>query len=417
MKKYEYKSRNPQGKSVAGTVEAETESEAVQELRRRGLTVTSISGTGARKNLKKFQITLPSFSRNKRNSAFRGRISRKDLVPVSRQLATMFEAGIPLVEALEVIEEQAEVPALKAVIGDIASEVRQGKDFSTALSRHPRVFDDIFINMVRAGEASGQLDGVLDRLASHMEDAEELKGEIKGAMTYPVVSLFLIAVISTGLLVFVLPNFQSLFADMDAEMPALTLFVMGMSHFAQSHFMMLMLTAGLLYGGYKLAGKTSRGEMIRDWLVLRIPVFGPLIQKTALSRFSGTFATLIRSGVPILGALEIVKTTTGNVWYERAIADSAEAVRQGESLAAPLARSGQFPPMVTRMISIGEKSGSLEQLLEKVSQFYDREVRATVKQLTSLIEPFLIVIMGIIVGTMVIAMFMPLLSAFGAIGK
>jgi type IV pilus assembly protein PilC len=157
--------------------------------------------------------------------------------------------------------------------------------------------------------------------------------------------------------------------------------------------------------------------MIRDWLVLRIPVFGPLIQKTALSRFSGTFATLIRSGVPILGALEIVKTTTGNVWYERAIADSAEAVRQGESLAAPLARSGQFPPMVTRMISIGEKSGALEQLLEKVSQFYDREVRATVKQLTSLIEPFLIVIMGIIVGTMVIAMFMPLLSAFGAIGK
>lgn len=417
MKKYEYKSRNPQGKSVAGTVEAETESEAVQELRRRGLTVTSISGTGARNTLKKFQITLPSFSRNKRNPAFKGRISRKDLVPVSRQLATMFESGIPLVEALEVIEEQAENPAIKAVFGDIASEVRQGKDFSTALSRHPRVFDDIFINMVRAGEASGQLDGVLDRLATHMEEAEELKGEIKGAMTYPVVSLFMIAVISTGLLVFVLPNFQALFDDMDAEMPALTLFVMGMSNFAQSHFMLLMMTAGLIYGGYKMAGKTSRGESIRDWIMLRIPVFGPLIQKTALSRFSGTFATLIRSGVPILGALEIVKKTTGNVWYARAIADAAEAVRQGESLGAPLARSGQFPPMVTRMISIGEKSGSLEQLLEKVSQFYDREVRATVKQLTSLIEPFLIAIMGIIVGTMVIAIFMPLLSMFGAIGK
>ena len=417
MKKYEYKSRNPQGKSVAGTVEAETESEAVQELRRRGLTVTSISGTGARNTLKKFQITLPSFSRNKRNPAFKGRISRKDLVPVSRQLATMFESGIPLVEALEVIEEQAENPAIKAVFGDIASEVRQGKDFSTALSRHPRVFDDIFINMVRAGEASGQLDGVLDRLATHMEEAEELRGEIKGAMTYPVVSLFMIAVISTGLLVFVLPNFQALFDDMDAEMPALTLFVMGMSNFAQSHFMLLMMTAGLIYGGYKMAGKTSRGESIRDWIMLRIPVFGPLIQKTALSRFSGTFATLIRSGVPILGALEIVKKTTGNVWYARAIADAAEAVRQGESLGAPLARSGQFPPMVTRMISIGEKSGSLEQLLEKVSQFYDREVRATVKQLTSLIEPFLIAIMGIIVGTMVIAIFMPLLSMFGAIGK
>jgi type IV pilus assembly protein PilC len=417
LKKYEYKSRNPQGKSVAGTVEAETESEAVQELRRRGLTVTSISGTGARNTLKKFQITLPSFSRNKRNPAFKGRISRKDLVPVSRQLATMFESGIPLVEALEVIEEQAENPAIKAVFGDIASEVRQGKDFSTALSRHPRVFDDIFINMVRAGEASGQLDGVLDRLATHMEEAEELKGEIKGAMTYPVVSLFMIAVISTGLLVFVLPNFQALFDDMDAEMPALTLFVMGMSNFAQSHFMLLMMTAGLIYGGYKMAGKTSRGESIRDWIMLRIPVFGPLIQKTALSRFSGTFATLIRSGVPILGALEIVKKTTGNVWYARAIADAAEAVRQGESLGAPLARSGQFPPMVTRMISIGEKSGSLEQLLEKVSQFYDREVRATVKQLTSLIEPFLIAIMGIIVGTMVIAIFMPLLSMFGAIGK
>ncbi len=417
MKKYDYKSRNPQGKSVVGTVEAETESEAVQELRRRGLTVTSIGGSGARKSNKKFQITLPSFRKNKNGNAFKGRISRKELVPVSRQLATMFESGIPLVEALEVIEDQAENPTLKAVIGDIASEVRQGKDFSMALSRHPRVFDDIFINMVRAGEASGQLDGVLDRLASHMEDAEELKGEIKGAMTYPVVSLLMIAVISSGLLVFVLPNFQALFDDMDAEMPALTLFVMGMSNFAQSHFMLLMVTVGLIYGGYKMAGKTTRGELIRDWLILRIPVFGTLVQKTALSRFSGTFATLIRSGVPILGALEIVKTTTGNVWYARAIADSAEAVRQGESLGAPLARSGQFPPMVTRMISIGEKSGSLEQLLEKVSQFYDREVKATVKQLTSLIEPFLILVMGIIVGTMVIAMFMPLLSAFGAIGK
>ncbi|MGE4603028.1 MAG: type II secretion system F family protein [Planctomycetota bacterium] len=415
MKKYDYSSRNPQGKSVTGTLEAETESEAVQELRRRGLTVTSIRGGKSQLRNRLFPFKFPGIKASKGEKKIRGRVPRKELVPVARQLATMFQSGIPLVESLEVIEEQAENPALKAVLGDIASEVRQGKDFSTSLARHPRVFDDIFVNMVRAGEVSGQLDDVLDRLAIHMEESEELRGEIKGAMTYPVVSLILIGVISLGLLVFVLPSFEQMFTEMKTELPVLTVIVMTMSDFAISNFYLII--AGFIgsFFAYKALVRTVRGERLRDWMLLKIPVFGPLIQKTILSRFSSTFATLIRSGVPILGALEIVGTTTGNVHFADAIADSAESVRQGESIGKPLARSGRFPPMVTRMVTIGERSGSLEQLLEKVAQFYDQEVRATVKQLTSLIEPFLICIMGGIVGTMVIAMFLPLLSIFSAV--
>ncbi|MEC9476462.1 MAG: type II secretion system F family protein [Planctomycetota bacterium] len=415
MKKYDYKSRNPQGKSVTGTLEAETEAEAVQELRRRGLTVTSIRGGNAQVRSSNFRFRIPGLKSASGEKKIKGRISRKELVPVARQLATMFQSGIPLVESLEVIEEQAGNPALKAVLGDIASEVRQGKDFSTTLTRHRKVFDDIFINMVRAGEASGQLDEVLDRLATHMEESEELRGEIKSAMTYPVVSLVLIGVISLGLLVFVLPSFEKMFSDMKTDLPVLTVFVMALSDFAKTHFLLIL---GAIIGtiiAYKSFVRTPKGERIRDWAFLKIPVFGPLIEKTILSRFCGIFATLIRSGVPILGALEIVGTTTGNVLYSEAISDSAESVRQGESIGKPLARSGRFPPMVTRMVAIGERSGSLEQLLEKVSHFYDQEVRATVKQLTSLIEPFLICIMGGIVGTMVIAMFLPLLTIFSAV--
>ncbi|NCG12061.1 MAG: type II secretion system F family protein [Planctomycetia bacterium] len=411
MKNYDYKSRNPQGKSVTGVIEAETESEAIQELRRRGLTVTSIQGNKSFKKKGKLSFSLPNFSTSV--NSLSKRIPRKEIVPVARQLATMFESGIPLVESLEVIEEQCDNENIKSVLGDIASEVRQGKDFSHALARHPKVFDNIFINMIKAGEASGQLNDVLDRLATHMEESEELKGEIKSAMTYPVVSLVMICWISLGLLVFVLPQFRDIFNNLKQEMPTLTEAVMNLSDLAQSNFGLILFSVLGSIIGTRILIKTHRGRRVWDALILRIPIFGPLIQKTIVSRFSGTFATLIRSGVPILGALEIVSKTTGNVHYSEAIEKSAEAVRQGESLGNPLTRTKRFPPMVCRMIAIGERSGSLEQLLEKVSQFYDSEVRTTVKQLTSLIEPFLILFMGGIVGTMVLAMFLPLLKMIG----
>ncbi|MBC8262140.1 MAG: type II secretion system F family protein [Planctomycetia bacterium] len=411
MKNYDYKSRNPQGKSVTGVIEAETESEAIQELRRRGLTVTSIQGNKSFKKKGKLSFSLPNFSTSV--NSLSKRIPRKEIVPVARQLATMFESGIPLVESLEVIEEQCDNENLKSVLGDIASEVRQGKDFSHALSRHPKVFDNIFINMIKAGEASGQLDDVLDRLATHMEESEELKGEIKSAMTYPVVSLVMICCISLGLLVFVLPQFRDIFDSLKQDMPILTEAVMNLSDLAQSNFGLILFSVLGSILGTRMLINTHRVRRVWDALILRIPIFGPLMQKTIVSRFSGTFATLIRSGVPILGALEIVSKTTGNVHYSEAIEKSAEAVRQGENLGNPLSRTKRFPPMVCRMIAIGERSGSLEQLLEKVSQFYDSEVRSTVKQLTSLIEPFLILIMGGVVGTMVLAMFLPLLQMIG----
>ena len=411
MKSFEYRSKNQHGKAISGKIEAHTETEAVAELRRRGLTVMAITST-----------TRSSFFRMEIGRKGRGgKVRPKDLVPATRQLATMISAGIPIVEALEVLEEQSEHGGLKQVFSEVVSDVRGGKDLSQSLAKHPKVFGNIYVSMIKAGEASGQLDIVLDRLAIHLEESETLKGEIKAAMTYPVVSLIMIILISIGLLVFILPQFATMFTELagkgDGKLPLITRFVMGLSDFTRSNLGMLSIASVAAFFFLRQFNRTPQGKRIFHWIYLKTPVFGPLFTKVAISRFSSTFATLIRSGVPILGALEIVETTTGNVHFGEAIRKSSEAVRRGEPLGEPMARTGRFPPMVTRMIGIGERSGSLELLLDKISSFYDSEVRSTVKQLTALIEPFLILAMGIIVGTMVAAMFLPILSMMSEIQK
>lgn len=336
------------------------------------------------------------------------RIGGEGLAIFTRQFSTMIGAGIPVLECLDILEEQAEDPGFKTVCQKIIEDVRGGSDLSQALGKHTVVFDRIYVNMIKAGEASGQLDTILKRLAEYMEATEQLKREIKGAMTYPVVSLVMILGITIFLLVFIIPKFESIFDALNVDLPLPTVIVLGLSKVVTSYLLQVsMMMAGIVCI-IKWWKATDSGGYTWDRLMLKMPVFGELMQKIALSRFSKTFATLLRSGVPILGALEIVSATAGNRVVEEAVSNARESIRQGENLAKPLADSPVFPPMVVRMIAIGEKSGALEQLLEKISEFYDQQVEAMVESLTSLIEPLMIGVMGMIVGGIVLSVFLPI---------
>lgn len=417
MRQYKYKSKNAHGKLVSGAIQAESETEAVAELRRRGLTIIQLDQNRGGSSASGAKSSFFSLEIGGGKGGSKKKVKSPDLVIVTRQLATMVSAGIPLVEGLEIIEEQSTNPTLTRTLGEVVQDVRSGKDLSQALSRHPKIFTEIYVNMIRAGEASGQLDVVLERLADYQEDAERLKSEIKSAMTYPVVSLIMVLGITLFLLVFIIPKFKEMFTSMNVELPWLTSSLLALSEFLKTNIMLWSSGGIAIVVATILYFKTPRGLIQRDWLMLRAPVFGQLFSKVAISRFARTFATLIQSGVPILGALEIVRDTCGNRIFAAAIEKSSQSVREGEPLGEPLARTGVFPPMVTKMISIGERSGALEALLEKISEFYDQQVSATVKALTSLIEPLMIGVMGFLVGSMVMAIFLPIFKMIGSMGS
>lgn len=398
MKHFKYQAKNFGGKTVNGTLTANDQDEVIGELRKRNLIVLNVRPAGA--NQKNSFLSL------KRTP--RPNVKKDELVVFTRQLSTMISAGIPLLEGLEILHEQAQNPGFAFVLDNAIEDIRGGSDLSAAMEKYPKVFSNIFVSMIKAGEISGQLDEILVRLAEYLEAAAKLKREIRSAMTYPVVSLALVLGITAFLMLGIVPKFQDVFTAMDIELPALTKFVLGLSFGIQTNLLpVLGGVAGLvaLIIGYK---GTKRGSYQWDWLMLHLPVFGTLFQKVALSRFSRTFSTLIKSGVPILGALEIVSKTSGNLVISTAIDSARENVRQGETLSEPLSQSPIFPPMVTKMIGIGEKSGSLELLLEKISVFYDEQVSASVKALTSLIEPLMIGVMGFMVGGIVLAVFLPI---------
>jgi type IV pilus assembly protein PilC len=335
------------------------------------------------------------------------------MVVFTRQLSTMVGSGIPLVDALEILAEQIENQGFRSVIEEVCEKVRGGMDLSESLRLYPRIFPDIYVNMICAGEASGQLDTVLERLAEYQESSSALKAEIKSAMTYPVVSLLMVLGITFFLLIFVIPKFEDMFTSLNVELPGITTALLSASLFLRENF--LYWGGGVVGLGVALGYwlRSESGMNTRDWLLIKIPVFGPLFKKVTLSRFSRTLSTLVQSGVPILGALEIVSQTCGNRVFARAIEQAADSVREGEPLGEPLARSGVFPPMVSRMVSIGERTGALEGLLEKIADFYDRQVKTSVEGLTSMIEPFMIGIMGFLVGGMVMAIFLPIFKMVG----
>ena len=402
--KFAYVATNTSGKEVKGSIEADTQLEAVAKIKGQALNIVSIKSSSSRGG-----------------GLFGGGASRSakvsELALFTRQLATMISAGIPLLEGLEILADQTKDTNKGFGLGlqEAADLIRGGSELSDALSKYPRIFPAIYVNMIKAGEASGQLDTILNRLADFMEASEALKSEIKGAMTYPVISLILIFGISGYLLIGVVPKFQKMFDALGGKLPFITVLVVTISQWLQNNVITTLLIIVGFIVGYKLWGKTDQGRRMLDTFWLKFPVFGPLFQKVAISRFARTFATLLASGVPILGALEIVATTSGNKVLEDTLLQTRETVKRGEQITTALATSWIFPTMVVKMIGIGERSGALEQLLSKVAEFYDAQVHATTKQLTSLIEPIMLIVMGTVVGVIVLAIFYPILELQSAV--
>ena len=392
MEKYTYSAKDTSGKNVTGTMEAESEAGVIKNLRAKGLTVLNVSTTAAK-----------SGRRSRRR-----KVKLEDVVVFSRQLSTMVDAGLPILQGLEIMQEQIENPAFRDVITDIKQQVEGGKSLSEAMSRHMKIFGTLYVNMVKAGEASGMLDEILDRVSSYLEKMNVLKRKVKSAMVYPISVTCIAIVITTGLIIKVIPTFRDIFDSFDAELPGITLFLLALSDFLNAYLLWVILGLiifSFLFVRYK---KTEAGALYLDGLALKLPIFGVILRKVAVSKFTRTLSTLTKSGVNILEALEITAHTSGNKLVEKVVLDTRTSIKEGESIAVPLARGGVFPPMVIRMISVGEQTGALEEMLGKISDFYDDEVDAAVTALTSLIEPLLISFLGIVIGGIVIAMFLPI---------
>ena len=406
MATFSYVARTRTGAQKRGTIVADNRDAAMMRLNQMGLVADKLVETKG---------VLAGAARVNLNRKVKG----AELLVFTRQLSTIVSAGLPLMQGLDILAEQCEDANFAAIINAVGQEVESGETFSDALRKFPRAFPELYVSMVRAGEAGGDLDGVLLQLADYLEESEDLKRRIKSAMTYPVVAFSMIIVIAIGLIIFVVPQFAEIFGSFGKKLPLPTQMLINASNFLRQWWSWVVIL-GVLIGtgvGVKLYGKTPVGRYNLDSLRLRMPVFGSLLRKVAISRFTRTLSTLTRSGVAILQAMEIVERTAGNEVYARAIRAAGESVRNGETLAEPLARAQVFPAMVTRMIGVGEKTGALENMLMKIADFYDSEVRATVDALTSLIEPILIGLMGVVVGGIVIALFMPILQLSSLVGQ
>ncbi len=394
MLTFAYSARDSAGKTISGVQEALNEDNAINTLMTRGLMVLSIQQKAGGKA-----------------ASPRGKITETDLVLFTRQLATMVDAGLPLVTGLTALYEQADPKkqaGLRRVVGEVSALVQQGDSFCEAISKHPSVFNRLYVSMVKAGESGGLLSEILDRLASFLEAAARLKKKVKSAMTYPVIVLCIAFSITTFLIVKVVPVFGEIFADFGAKLPAPTQFLLDLSAFITGNWYYLV--AGILAVFFTIRTflRTERGRQIWDQYKLKLPIFGILVHKICLTRFARTFAQLIRAGVPILEVMSIVGDTSGNYVVEKAIKKVSADVEKGDQLANALSREPIFPPMLVRMISAGEQTGKIDTMLEKMADFWDEEIEATLNALTSLIEPLLIVVLGTIVGGIVIAMFLPI---------
>ena len=409
MATFTYAAKDKSGKTVQGTIQATDRNEAVNQLRGRELIILKVEEGG------KASAPAKSSGASKGGGLFSSspRATKAEVVIFTRQLSTMISAGISLLEAIEVLTDQAETPGMKACCARLASELRGGSDLSAAMATCPKVFTPLYVSMVTAAEASGQMDVILQRLADYVEASEELKREIRSAMTYPVISLVLVLSITAFLMIGVVPGFKEVFDGLGAELPALTKATLAVSDWMRSKWYLMFLGAFAVVVAFVMVKRTPPGELFFDHVALRLPIFGQLTRKVCLARFSRTFATLVRSGVPIMGTLDIVAETAGNRVIADVVHASRDSVRNGNMLSEPLSRSKVFPPMVVRMIAIGEKSGALEALLEKIAEFYDSQVKATIKSLTSLIEPLLICFMGGIVGVVILSVFLPILNLIG----
>ncbi len=401
MSVYVWKGRTGTGEVRAGEVEAESREEALARLRRQRIITTQVRP-------KARNISL-NFIRRKRG------IKKRDLAIFTRQFSTMIDAGLPLVQCLDILSKQTEDPNFRVIIADVMHDVEAGTTLAEALGKRPQAFDMLFVNMVEAGEAGGILDKILQRLATYIEKAEALRRKVKSAMTYPTVVMCVAAGAMTFMLLCIIPVFAKVFADFGGKLPLPTQIVVDMSELLKKTWWII---AGVVVFGVtaiKRYYKTEKGRHHIDRLLLRMPALGDLLRKASIARFTRTLGTMISSGVPILAGLDITAKTSGNAIIEDAIQATKASIREGETIAAPLRASAVFPPMVVQMISVGEETGALDKMLEKIANFYDEEVNTAVDTLTSIIEPVMIVFMGVGVGGMVVSMYLPMFKLINVV--
>ena len=431
MATFQYIAKDGAGQETRGMVEAADRSGAIAAIRAQGLMPTALGEVkgapaaakkaapdkkasapkkkGGGLGSKEINIKLPKF--------LRGRVKNKDLTAFTRQLATLVNAGLPLMRCIEVLKKQKMAPAMSDCLDGISESIAGGGTFSDALTAYPKVFDNLYVNMVKAGEAGGVLEVVLNRLAEFAEKAQKIKNKVKGAMIYPSVVLIAAIGITVFLLVTVIPKFQQVFNDIlgGAQLPAITEMVMGLSDFVQHNGLQILAGVVALVVIYKVFGRTPFGAYQLDRLRISVPITGTLVRRTAISQFSRTLGTLLASGVPILQALVIVRDTTGNRVVRKAIQTVHDAVKEGESMTDPLASSNVFPPMVVSMVQVGEETGALPDMLTRIANTYDDEVDNAVAGMTAAIEPALIIFLAVIVGTIVIAMFLPMIKIISSV--
>jgi len=407
MPLFGYKVRSQQGTILAGTMEAGEQRMVVDRLRRQRFIVLEIGEI--KKNALKDVLDAINFLKR--------RVRQKDLVLFSRQLSTLIGAGVPIVQGLTILLNQIDNPAFKEVITSVREDIESGTSITEALSRHPTVFSELYVNMVRSGELGGILDVILERLSGYLEAAARLRGKIKSAMVYPAVIALVAGGITTFLLIVVVPAFVKIFQQAGARLPLPTQILLMISNFLKHYIIFIIIGLIIFVVGLRQYYKTEAGSMRIDRLFLRLPIFGTLLRKIAVAKFTRTFGTLVKSGVPILQALDTVAKTSGNRVIEKAVLAAKESIREGERISEPLKGSGAFPPMVIQMISVGEETGNLDAMLSKIAEFYEQEVDAAVSGLTSMIEPVVIVFMGIIIGAIAISMYMPMFHLGALVGR
>ena len=421
MARYKFTALDAKGKEVHGEIDADTQAQAVARIREKQYFPTKVeelaSGGGAapakkgggKKGAMQMEIKLPKF--------LQGGVKAKQLTTFTRQMSTLVNAGLPLMRALRVLQRQEKNPALRDAVVQMAESIESGSTFAEALAAHPKIFDRLFVNMVKAGEIGGVLDVVLARLAEFQEKAEKIKGKVKSAMTYPIVVLVMALSILGFLMTYIVPKFADIFGDLmgGKGMPALTQFVMNASDTMVNRFPLVLIVLVVIVVVLKLLAKTEKGRLGIDQFKLHAPVFGTLISKNSISRFTRTLGTLMSAGVPVLQALNIVKETVGNEVIAKAVTTIHDAVKEGENMAPPIASSKVFPPMVVSMVEVGEETGALPDMLMKIADSYDDDVDNAVAAMTSIIEPLLIIFLALVVGTIVIALFMPLVSIIGGL--
>ncbi|BBO73915.1 type II secretion system protein F [Desulfosarcina widdelii] len=371
-----------------------------------------------RSNLNRLRITPTKIKKKPKDlfenvSFLQPNVTQKDVILFCRQFSTMIDAGLPIIQCMDILHAQQENATFKKMLKAIKEQVESGSTLADSLKKYPKQFDDLFVNMVAAGEAGGILDTILRRLSAYMEKAAKLKSQVKGAMTYPIVTLIIAVLVVAIILVFVIPVFEEMFADMGGTLPGPTLIVIAMSDFAKSKIHWIIIGVALFIFAFRKYYKTERGRKMVDATMLKLPVFGLLLRKVAVAKFTRTMGTMLSSGVAILEALDIVAKTAGNKTIEQAIYTVRSGIAEGRTMADPLAETGVFPAMVCQMISVGESTGALDAMLQKIADFYEEEVDQAVENMTSLIEPFMLVFLGVVIGGLVISMYLPVFKMAG----